>query len=92
MPNITMLAVSKIAVVVAMALGIGMIVPGRISCLWASPPKGNIKEALRKEKVITSPDSAIPGVLVKDARTAKAQQGAIESHTSAGLAHTLGWR
>ena len=57
MPNITMLAVSKIAVVVAMALGIGMIVPGSIFMFMGFATKGDIKEALRKEKVITSTQS-----------------------------------
>ena len=43
--------------------------------------KGDIREALVKENVITSGDATIPGVLVQDADTAKAQAVAIEDHT-----------
>ena len=81
MPNVTMLAISKIAVAIALVLGIGMVITGSIFIFMGVDAKGDIKEALRKEKVITSPDSAIPGVLVEDVKTAKAQQDAIESHT-----------
>jgi hypothetical protein len=72
---------SKIAVVVALVLGAGMVTIGIISMVMWIDTKGDILEALLKEKVITSADSAIPGVLVEDVRTAKAQQDAIESHT-----------
>ncbi len=73
--------ISKIAVVVALLLGAGMVTVGTIFMLMGVDAKGGIREALLKEKVITSADSAIPGVLVEDVRTAKAQQDAIESHT-----------
>ena len=43
--------------------------------------KGDIREALRKEKVIIAQDATLPGVLVEDVFTARAQQDAIEAHT-----------
>ncbi len=72
---------SKIAVVVAILLGIGMIALGVIFILMVYGAKSDIREALLKEKVITGADSAIPGVLVEDVETAKAQQDTIEAHT-----------
>ena len=72
---------SKIAVVVALLLDASVVTVGIILMLMGVDAKGDIREALLKEKVITSGDSAIPGVLVEDVRTAKAQQDAIESHT-----------
>ena len=73
--------ISKIAVAVAVLLGAGMVIIGTIFMLMGVDAKDDIRAALLKEKVITSADSAIPGVLVEDVRTAKAQQDAIESHT-----------
>ena len=73
--------ISKIAVVIALLLGLGMVVLGATFMLMGYDAKGDIQAALLKEKVITSADSAIPGVLVEDVRTAKAQQDSIESHT-----------
>jgi hypothetical protein len=73
--------ISIIAVVVAILLGVGMVALGVTFILMGYDAKGDIRAALLKEKVITSADSAIPGVLVEDVRTAKAQQEAIEAHT-----------
>ena len=72
---------SKIAVAVAILLGIGMIALGVIFILMGYGAKSDIREALLQEKVITGADSAIPGVLVEDLVTAKAQQDTIEAHT-----------
>ena len=72
---------SKIAVAVAILLGIGMIALGVIFILMGYGAKSDIREALLKERVITGADSAIPGVLVEDLVTAKAQQDTIEAHT-----------
>ncbi|MDA0988571.1 MAG: hypothetical protein O2783_05490 [Chloroflexi bacterium] len=73
--------VSKIAVGVALFLGVGMVALGAVFIIMGYDAKGDIRSALLKEKVITSADSAIPGVLVEDVVTAKAQQDAIEAHT-----------
>ena len=73
--------VSKFAVVVAMALGIGMIALDGVFVAMGMDAKGDIHDALVKEQVIPSKDAPIPGVLVQDAKTAKAQQDTIEGHT-----------
>ena len=73
--------ISKYAVVIAVTLGIGMIVLGSIFIFMGLDARGEVRDALVKEHVITSDDAPIPGVLVEDAATAKAQQDAIESHT-----------
>ena len=73
--------ISKVAVTVAIVLGIGMVVLGSIFIVMGLDARGDIREALVKENVITSGDASIPGVLVRDADTAKAQAVAIESHT-----------
>lgn len=73
--------VSWIGVAVAMVLGVGMIVIGSIFIFMGVDAKGEIQEALRKEKVITSKDATLPGVLVEDVATARAQQDVIEDHT-----------
>ena len=72
---------SKSAVAVAILLGIGMIALGVTFVLMGYGAKSDIREALLKERVITGADSAIPGVLVEDVETAKAQQDTIEAHT-----------
>ena len=73
--------VSWIGAVVAMVLGVGMIVVGSIFIFMGADAKGEIQEALRKERVITSKDASLPGVLVEDVATARAQQDVIEDHT-----------
>ena len=73
--------VSKIAVTLAMLLGTGMVALGIIFISMGYDARSDIREALLKEKVITGGDSAIPGVLVEDVETAKAQQDYIEEHT-----------
>ena len=81
MPTIGLQTVSKYAVVIAVALGLGMMVLGGIFVAMGLDAKAEVREALIKEQVITSKDAPIPGVLVEDAKTARAQQDAIESHT-----------
>ncbi len=73
--------VSWIGAVMAMVLGVGMIVVGSIFIFMGADAKGEIQEALRKERVITSKDASLPGVLVEDVATARAQQDVIEAHT-----------
>ena len=73
--------ISWVAVFVAMLLGMGMVVIGSIFIFMGADAKGDIREALRQERVITASDAALPGVLVEDVATARAQQDAIEGHT-----------
>ena len=81
MPNPKFKTVSKLAVTFAMVIGLGMMVIGSIFIALGLDAKSDIRTALSKERVITSSDAAIPGVLVEDANTAKAQAEAIEEHT-----------
>ncbi len=73
--------ISKIAVVVAIALGLGMVVIGTLFIIMGLDAKSEIRASLRQEKVITSKDAPLAGVLVEDAATARAQAEAIEGHT-----------
>ena len=81
MRNIKMSSFSRVSIIVAMLVGLGMVVLGAVFIFLGLDAKKDISDALRQEKVITASDSAIPGVLVEDVRTAKAQQDAIEGHT-----------
>ena len=81
MPAMKLKNVSKFAVVVAISLGLGMIALGSIFVVMGLDARGDVRDALAKEQVVTSQDAPIPGVPVEDAATAKAQQDAIESHT-----------
>ena len=60
--------------VLLVAAGLFMIVRG--SEAWA-----DIERELRAEEVMTSGDATIPGVLVTDAATARAQADVIKEHT-----------
>ena len=73
--------VSRVAVAVALLLGAGMTALGIIFIIMGVDAKSDIRAALRQERVITAKDSALPGVLVEDVATARAQQDAIEAHT-----------
>jgi hypothetical protein len=81
MKRLNMRKVSWFAVTVAVLLGVGMMSLGGVFVAMGWQAKDDIRAALIKENVITSQDAPIPGVLVQDAETAKAQQDAIESHT-----------
>ena len=81
MPAMKLKNVNKFAVVVAISLGLGMIALGIIFVVMGLDARGDVRDALAEEQVVTSQDAPIPGVPVEDAATAKAQQDAIESHT-----------
>ena len=74
-------AVSRVAVVVAIAVGIGMIVLGSVFLSLGMTAKNDIAAALRQENVTTGDDADVPGALVEDAATAQAQQDSIQAHT-----------
>ena len=81
MRQMKMSSISRVAIVVAIVVGLGMVIVGGLFITLGLDAKGDIAAALEKEKVITAGDAAIPGVLVEDVQTAKAQQDAIEAHT-----------
>ena len=73
--------VSRVAVVVAVLLGMGMMALGGLFIAMGIDARSDVRSALIREQIVTSSDAPIPGVAVRDAETARAQQDAIESHT-----------
>jgi len=65
----------------ALALGLVLLAAGAFTLVRALDVRQQIRQELRDEQVVTSQDARIPGVLVQDARTAKAQADAIKQHT-----------
>ena len=72
---------SLIAMILAIVFGLGMVVLGVTFVSLGYDARQDIRDALVKERVITAQDASIPGVLVEDVETARAQQDAIEDHT-----------
>ncbi len=81
MRDIRLRTISLGAVAVAIPVGVAMIVIGVVFIVMGATAKNDIAGALRQESITTSDDAPIPGVLVEDAATARAQQDAIEAHT-----------
>ena len=81
MSAFSMSSISRIAVVVAVVLGLGMVALGGLFIALGVEARSDVRAALVKEQIVTSSDAPIPGVAVRDAATARAQQDAIESHT-----------
>ncbi len=81
MGRLGMSTISIYALVMAIVVGLTMVATGSWVVSEGFSVKAEIEDALVKEQVITSGDAPIPGVLVQDAETAKAQQDAIETHT-----------
>jgi len=65
----------------ALALGLVLLAAGAFTLVRGLDVRQQIRQELRDEQVVTSPDARIPGVLVQDARTAKAQADVIKQHT-----------
>ncbi|MCH7553740.1 MAG: hypothetical protein IIC82_07070, partial [Chloroflexi bacterium] len=81
MSAFSMSSISRIAVVVAVVIGLGMVALGGLFIALGVEARSDVRAALVKERIVTSSDAPIPGVEVRDAATARAQQDAIESHT-----------
>ena len=81
MTGVRLQGISRFAVVIAIGIGIAMVVLGGVFMAMGLDAKSDIQAALLKERAITSKDAPIPGVLVEDVETARAQQDAIEQHT-----------
>ena len=62
-------------------MGLLLLAAGLFFVIRGMDAKADIREELRAEQVMTSQDAAIPGVLVEDAETAKAQSDVIKDHT-----------
>ncbi|GBD13134.1 hypothetical protein HRbin24_01157 [bacterium HR24] len=65
----------------ALALGLVLLAAGIYTLVRAVDVRAQIRDELRDEQIVTSQDARIPGVLVQDAATAKAQADAIKEHT-----------
>lgn len=65
----------------ALALGLVLLAAGIYTIVRAVDVRAQIRDELRDEQIVTSQDARIPGVLVQDAATAKAQADAIKEHT-----------
>ncbi|MCY3944711.1 MAG: hypothetical protein OXF44_00320 [Anaerolineaceae bacterium] len=62
-------------------LGITLVAAGLFMVVRGSEAWADIERELSAEEVMTSGDAAIPGVLVTDAATARAQADVIKEHT-----------
>lgn len=65
----------------SLVLGLALVAGGVYMIVRGIGVRNEIREELRAEQVMTSQDARIPGVLVQDAATAKAQADAIKQHT-----------
>ncbi len=71
----------RIVAVLAILVGLSAAAMGGLFVTMGLSAKAEIADALMEENVITGGDAAIPGVLVQDARTARAEQDVIKEHT-----------
>jgi hypothetical protein len=62
-------------------LGLTLLVGGGYMVVQGMSVRDEIRDELRAEQITTSQDASIPGVLVEDAETARAQADVIKEHT-----------
>lgn len=62
-------------------IGLALVAAGLFLAVRGADARADIERELRDEQVMTSGDAAIPGVLVQDAATARAQADVIKEHT-----------
>ncbi|MBI2872450.1 MAG: hypothetical protein HYY00_04580 [Chloroflexi bacterium] len=62
-------------------IGLILVAAGLFFLVKGLDTRAEIREGLIAEQIITSRDASIPGVLVEDAATARAQSEAIKGHT-----------
>lgn len=65
----------------ALVLGLLLVGSGGYMVVRGMDVRDELRDQLREEQIITSQDARIPGVLVEDAKTAKAQADIIKEHT-----------
>ena len=65
----------------SLLLGLLLVAGGAFMALSGLNVRNEIRDELRAEQITTSQDARIPGVLVEDADTAKAQADVIKEHT-----------
>ena len=76
-----MKTLTRYVVVAMVVLGLAMVGIGGIFVAKGLDVKAEIQAELLQEQVTTGQDASIPGVMVQDSTTAKAQQDAITAHT-----------
>jgi uncharacterized membrane protein YidH (DUF202 family) len=62
-------------------LGLLLVIGGGYMAGQGLAVRDEIRDELRAEQIVTSQDASIPGVLVDDAETARAQADVIKEHT-----------
>ena len=67
--------------IASLVLGISLSIGGVYMVIQGLNVRSEIRDELRDEQITTSQDASIPGVLVEDAATAKAQADVIKEHT-----------
>ena len=65
----------------SLAVGLVLVGAGAFMAMRGIETRNLIRDEMRAEQVMTSPDTARPGVLVEDAETAQMQADAIKKHT-----------
>jgi hypothetical protein len=65
----------------SLILGLLLVVGGGYMVVQGLAVRNEIRDELRAEQITTSQDASIPGVLVDDAETARAQADVIKEHT-----------
>jgi hypothetical protein len=67
--------------IAALVLGLGLLTGGLYMVVRGISVRDEVRDQLRDEQITTSQDASIPGVLVDDEETAKAQADVIKEHT-----------
>jgi hypothetical protein len=67
--------------VAALVLGLCLLAGGAYMVIEGISVRNEIRDELRDEQIMTSQDASVPGVLVEDAETARAQADVIKEHT-----------
>jgi hypothetical protein len=67
--------------IASLVLGLTLVIGGIFMVVQGISVRNEIRDELRDEHVTTSQDADPPGVLVEDAKTARAQADAIKQHT-----------
>jgi hypothetical protein len=67
--------------VAALVLGLCLLAGGAYMVIEGISVRNEIRDELRDEQIVTSQDASVPGVLVEDAETARAQADVIKEHT-----------
>ena len=65
----------------SLVLGLLLVVGGAYMVIQGVSVRNELRDELRDEQIVTSADASIPGAIVDDAETARAQADVIKEHT-----------